>query len=145
MLPLPDTFGPHLALYCACFCIPTVSVPMKLQTILIVDDNSQMRRTLRDLLSDVASAYYECSDGHGALAAYQQYRPDWVLMDLKMAEVDGLPATAAIYAADPAARIVIVTNYDDPALREAARLAGACGFVPKENLLELRALISPTS
>lgn len=118
---------------------------MKLPTILLVEDNPQMRRTLRELLSDVTSACYECSDGRAALATYQQYRPDWVLMDLKMAEIDGLPATAAICAADPAARIVIVTNYDDPALREAARLAGACGFVPKDDLLELRALISPVS
>jgi CheY-like chemotaxis protein len=113
---------------------------MKPQTILIVEDNSQMRRTLRELLGDVVTTCYECSDGQAALAAYQQYHPDWVLMDLKMAEMDGLRATAAICAA---ARILIVTNYDDPALREAARQAGACGFVPKENLLELRALINP--
>ncbi|MEP7341691.1 MAG: response regulator transcription factor [Acidobacteriota bacterium] len=117
---------------------------MKPQTILIVEDNSQMRRTLRELLGDLATVCYECSDGQAALAAYRQYRPDWVLMDLKMVEMDGLTATAAICAADPAARILIVTNYDDPALREAARQAGACGFVPKENLLELRTLISPT-
>src|SRR5947208_1999164 len=115
---------------------------MKPQTILIVEDNPQMRRTLRELLGDVVTACYECSDGQTALAAYQQYHPDWVLMDLKMAGTDGLTATATICAADPAARVLIVTNYDDPALREAARLAGACGFVPKENLLELRALIS---
>ncbi len=115
---------------------------MKPQTILIVEDNPQMRRTLRELLGGVVTDCYECSDGREALVAYQQYRPDWVLMDLKMAGTDGLTATAAICAADPAARILIVTNYDDPALREAARQAGACGFVPKENLLELRALIS---
>ena len=115
---------------------------MKPQTILIVEDNPQMRRTLRELLGDVVTACYECNDGQAALTAYQQYHPDWVLMDLKMAGMDGLNATAAIYAADPAARILIVTNYDDPALREAARQAGACGFVPKENLLELRTLIS---
>jgi len=115
---------------------------MKLQTILIVEDNSQMRRTLRELLGDVVAACYECSDGQAALAAYLQHRPNWVLMDLKMPGMDGLAATAALCAADPAARVLIVTNYDDPALREAARQAGACGFVPKENLLELRALIN---
>src|SRR5436190_21618716 len=115
---------------------------MKPQTILIVEDNPQMRRTLRELLGDVVAACYECSDGREALVAYQQYRPDWVLMDLKMPGIDGLAATAALCAADPAARILIVTNYDDPELREAARQAGACGFVAKENLLELRTLIS---
>ena len=115
---------------------------MKPQTILIVEDNPQMRRTLRALIGDVASICYECSDGSAALVAYQRYHPDWVLMDLKMVGMDGLTATAAICAADPAARVLIVTSYDDPELREAARLSGACGFVAKENLLELRTLIS---
>lgn len=114
---------------------------MKPQTILIIEDNPQMRRVLRTLLRDVVSDCYECSDGNGALAAYQRHHPDWVLMDLKLAGVDGLMVTATLRAADPTARILIVSNYDDPALREAARQAGACGYVPKENLLELRALI----
>lgn len=117
---------------------------MKSQIILIVEDNPQMRRALRMLIGDQAITYYECSDGQEALAAYQQYRPDWVLMDLKMPGMDGLAATAGICASDPAARVLIVTNYDDPALREAARLAGAFGFVPKEDLLELRTLINPS-
>jgi CheY-like chemotaxis protein len=115
---------------------------MKQRTILIVEDNPQMRRTLKALIGDATTACYECSDGDAALAAYQQHRPDWVLMDIKLTGMDGLTATALLCAADPSARVLIVTNYDDPALREAARQAGACGFVPKENLLELRALIS---
>lgn len=118
---------------------------MKQRTILIVDDNPQMRRTLKALLSDLAPVCYECGDGRAALAAYQQYRPDWVLMDLKLAGTDGLAVTAALRAADPAARVLIVTTYDDPALREAAREAGADGFVLKENLLELRSLLDSAS
>lgn len=118
---------------------------MKQRTILIIDDNLQMRRTLKALLNDLAPVCYECGDGRAALAAYLQYRPDWVLMDLKLAGTDGLAVTAALRAADPAARVLIVTNYDDPALREAAREAGAFGFVLKENLLEMRSLLDPAS
>ncbi len=51
--------------------------------------------------------------------------------------MDGITATRRIKAADPAARIIIVTDYDQADLREAARQAGACAFVAKENLLEL--------
>jgi CheY-like chemotaxis protein len=110
--------------------------------ILIVEDNAPMRRMIRSVLADLAEQIGECNDGAGALAAYAQQRPDWVLMDLQMPILDGLTATTQIKAAYPEARIVIVTNYDEPALREAAHQAGACGFIPKENLLELRALFS---
>lgn len=58
-------------------------------------------------------------------------------MDIRMDEVDGIQATRQIIAADPAAKVVIVTDYDDEALREAAMAAGARGYVLKENLLEL--------
>jgi len=117
---------------------------MKQRTILIVDDSPQMRRALKALLCDLAPVCHECGDGRATLAAYQQYRPDWVLMDLKLAGTDGLAVTAALRAVDPDARVLIVTTYDDPALREAARLAGACGYVLKENLPELRSLLMTT-
>ena len=51
--------------------------------------------------------------------------------------VDGIQATRQIKAADPAARVIIVTDYDQADLREGARQAGACAYVVKENLLEL--------
>ena len=47
-------------------------------TILIVDDNPEMRRLLRGLLQDVAEAIYECADGAEALATYEAHRLDWV-------------------------------------------------------------------
>ena len=52
-----------------------------------------------------------------------------------------ITATATITAAHPAAQIVIVSNYDEEDLRAAARTAGACGYVTKQNLLELTPLL----
>ena len=115
---------------------------MQQQTVLIVENNLQMRRTIRTLLCDNATICYECSDGQMVLAAYQQFHPDWVLMDLKLEGADGLATTSALRVADPAARVVIVTSYDHPALREAAHRAGACGFVPKDDLLGVCELIA---
>jgi CheY-like chemotaxis protein len=109
--------------------------------ILIVEDSAPVRRMIRSLLADLAAQIGECEDGAGALAAYAQQRPDWVLMDIRMPLLDGLAATTQLKAAYPEARIIIVTNYDDPALREEACRAGACGFVPKEDLTELRSLL----
>ena len=110
-------------------------------TILVVEDSESMRQLIRRVIGDLAQTFTECSDGAQALGAYRQYLPDWVLMDIKMKEMDGLAATRQIRTAFPKARIVIVTGYDDARLRKAARTAGACAFVHKENLLELRHIL----
>ena len=113
--------------------------------ILIVDDNAMMRRTIKALIADLADEFCECADGFTASAAYAVQQPDVVLMDLAMQQMDGLTATRQIIAAHPAARIIIVTNHDDKHLRATALAAGACGYVPKENLLELRRLLQPAA
>lgn len=114
----------------------------KLMSFLIVDDNSVMRRTIRHVVREFAGEINECQDGAEALPAYRKYQPDWVLMDVEMREMDGLTATREICAAFPKAHIVIVTKHGDAEMREAARKAGAFGFVVKENLLELRKVIN---
>ena len=111
--------------------------------LLIVDDNPQMRRLICSLLKDLSEEIAECSDGTQALAAYAQWRPDWVLMDIKMRQLDGIAATRQIRAAYPQARIMIVSDYGDHQLRDAARRAGACAYVVKEDLLAVRRILSP--
>lgn len=96
-----------------------------------------MRSLLRTLLNSLADTIFECADGSEALELYRRYRPDFVLMDIKMEAVDGIEATRQIVGAFPAARVIIVTDYDDTELRDAAKDAGACDFVSKENLLDL--------
>lgn len=102
-----------------------------------------MRRLLGRVVSDFVSLVVECEDGADALAAYEQHRPDWVLMDIEMQQTDGITTTRNIMQVFPQARVVIVSKYDDERLRAAARTAGACGYVCKENLLALRALLQP--
>ena len=110
--------------------------------LLIVEDNSEMRRMISSFVGDLAQEVYECGDGSEALAAYKQYQPDWMLMDIEMKDMDGLSATQQIKAIFPEARIMIVTDYNDAELREAARSAGACEYVVKENLLDVRRILS---
>src|SRR5438270_7894846 len=102
-------------------------------TVLIVEDNASVRRLIGRIVASVASEIHECEDGAAALAAYLEYRPDFVLMDIEMKELDGITATLRITTACPAANIIMVTNYDDAELREAARDAGACGYVLKHS------------
>jgi CheY-like chemotaxis protein len=109
--------------------------------ILIVEDNEPMRQMIMKLVGDLTEAFTERTDGAQALEAYRQYRPNWVLMDIMMKEMDGLNATRQIKAAFPQARIIIVTGNDDARLREAADRVGACAYVNKENLLALRQIL----
>jgi CheY-like chemotaxis protein len=110
-------------------------------TLLIVEDNASVRRLIKTIVAGVAAQIHECADGAEALEAYIAHRPDFVLMDIQMKPVDGITAARRIKAADPAARIIIVTDYDQADLREAARQVGACAFVAKDNLLELVPLL----
>jgi CheY-like chemotaxis protein len=109
--------------------------------VLIVDDSEPMRRMLRSFICDLVKEIAECSDGSEALAAYERHRPDLVLMDVKMKELDGLEATARIKAAAPEARIVVVSDTDNPAMRAAALTAGAEDYVGKADLVPLRRLL----
>jgi CheY-like chemotaxis protein len=110
-------------------------------TVLIVEDNAGVRRLLRSAIAGVAEATWDCCDGADALEAYAAHRPDIVLMDIRMSRMDGLAATRQILRFHPLAKIVIVTDYDDDALRTAAREAGACGYALKLNLLDLVPLL----
>ena len=109
--------------------------------LLIVDDHSAMRRMIGRVVSDMVSDIEECGDGAEALAAYDKYRPDCVLMDIEMNRLDGITATREILLSFPGARIVIVSKHDDDEIREAARRAGACGYVLKDNLMAIRELL----
>jgi CheY-like chemotaxis protein len=115
--------------------------PGETKKILIVDDNPAMRRTLAAVLSALRVELIECADGADALDAYERHHPDVVVMDIQMRDLDGIAATRAIVGADPAARVVIVTQYDEPDLRAAAARAGACDYVLKENLITLKPLL----
>lgn len=110
--------------------------------LLIVDDNENMRRLIKTLVGDLVEQVYECSDGFDALSSFTEHHPDFVLMDIEMEKVDGLTALAQIKSADPTAKVVVVSNYDNAPLREAAKNAGACQYVPKDKLLLLRAILS---
>jgi CheY-like chemotaxis protein len=114
----------------------------KRMKLLIVEDNHDMRRLIASLVGDLADAIYECSDGSKAVAAYETNLPDWVLMDIRMKEADGIAVTRAIRARWPAAQIMIVADYEDSIFRQAAHEAGASEYVVKDSLFDARRVLS---
>jgi DNA-binding NarL/FixJ family response regulator len=103
--------------------------------VLVVDDQSMVRAGFRMLLGgetdiDVVA---EASNGREAVDKAARFKPNVVLMDIRMPELDGLQATREILAANPEARILILTTFDlDEYIYEALR-AGASGFVLKDD------------
>jgi two-component system, cell cycle response regulator DivK len=101
--------------------------------ILVVEDEEDSRKILRDLLSTAAYEMTEAENGEQALAAVAKQRPDLILMDIQMPVLDGYEATRRIKA-DPAFRdipIIVVTSYALSGDEVKARAAGCDDFVPK--------------
>jgi CheY-like chemotaxis protein len=109
--------------------------------LLIVEDNVATRQMIKRTVAPFAKEIIECDDGTDAVDLYAAEQPDWVLMDIRLNKLDGISATQQIRASYPNARIVIVTSFDEAGFREAAHRAGACGYVLKQNLLDLQRLL----
>ncbi len=110
--------------------------------VLVADDQSMVRAGFRMLLSgehDI-EVVAEARDGLEAVDKAARFAPTVVLMDIRMPELDGLQATRRILAADPAARILVLTTFGLDEYVFEALSAGASGFVlkddPPEQLIE---------
>src|SRR5258706_7412860 len=78
-------------------------------TLLIVDDNREMRQLMKSIVSKVCDQIIECEDGDEVLAAFTGHRPDWVLMDVEMKRMDGLKATSELMRLHPEPKVIILT------------------------------------
>jgi CheY-like chemotaxis protein len=108
---------------------------------LLVDDHAPFRHMVRSFLPDTNPIVVECCDGAEALASYKNEKPDWVIMDIEMPVMDGLEAAKRMKEWDPSSRIIMLTQYDDPELRQAAADAGVYRFLLKDNLADLEQAI----
>lgn len=102
--------------------------------ILICDDHPFMREGLAATIGFIPDMEIvgQASNGREAIAAFRQHQPDVTLMDLRMPELSGVEAIAAICAECPNARIVVLTTYDrDEDIYRGLR-AGAKGYVLKD-------------
>jgi len=105
---------------------------------LFVCDNPRTRQLINDFVLTEDDEFRECGDCTNALAAYSEFQPDLVLIDWDMKSSNGLTVTKEIIAEFPDAKIVMLTNFDEPDLRQAAANAGAIDYISKENIFELR-------
>ncbi|MCS5732206.1 response regulator transcription factor [Herbiconiux sp. CPCC 203386] len=102
--------------------------------LLLVDDQHLIRLGMRLVLesNDEFEVVGEAGDGREAVAAAARLRPDVILMDVRMPGMDGIEATRAIVAGDPASRVIILTTFDLDEYAFAGLNAGASGFLLKD-------------
>jgi DNA-binding NarL/FixJ family response regulator len=106
--------------------------------VLLVDDDDLMRAGLRAVLSSDATIEVvgEASNGRMALERVRASRPDLVLMDVRMPDLDGIAATREVLAASPEVKVVILTTFEQDDYIFGALNAGASGFLLKRTAPE---------
>jgi two-component system chemotaxis response regulator CheY len=100
-------------------------------TIMVVDDAMFMRKKCAQLLTDQGHQVVEAANGAEAIAKYNEARPDGVLLDITMPDIDGLEALKIVKAFDPSARIAMCTAMGQQSIVIEALKAGAIDFVVK--------------
>jgi DNA-binding NarL/FixJ family response regulator len=118
-------------------------------SVILADDHALVRAGLRSLLERIEGVVVvaEAATGTQALAAAHEHRPQVVLMDISMPELDGLQATHEIRAQLPEVRVLVLSMHDDEESVLEALRAGARGYLlkdsaPMELELALRAVLS---
>lgn len=101
---------------------------------LVVDDHDLARESLKYMLSDAAGIEVvgEAANGREALLQCSRLRPDLVLMDVRMPEMDGLTATRELKGKHPKVSVLMLTMHDNPDYLLEALKAGASGYVLKD-------------
>lgn len=117
--------------------------------ILLVDDHQMMRDGLRSILDleDALNVVGEAATGYEALELVEELRPDVVVMDIGMKDLNGIEATRQIKANCPEVKVIGLSTYSDESYVLGILAAGASGYVLKEAAVEemrraIRAVVS---
>ncbi len=106
--------------------------------IIIVDDDAIVRESLKQVL--IAKNYDvldSCKSADEAMKSYFKYKPDLVLMDIRMAGGSGLDATREILSRDKDAKILLLTTFHDKEYIDEAISLGCKGYILKENIASI--------
>jgi len=104
--------------------------------ILIVDDEVEITDFLRNFLKRFDIEAEKASDAKTALATFDKLDPDWVLLDIKMPEMDGFQMLAEFNKRKPKVKAIMITGKDDKESQDEAKRLGALDYIVKPLDLE---------
>ena len=114
-------------------------IPAKMISVLLAEDHAIVRQGLCALLN--ADGHFlmvgEARHGREAVEMAKALRPDVILMDIAMPGLNGLEATRQILAADPVAKVIILSAHSDDAYVERMNAAGVAGFLEKQTSADI--------
>ena len=100
-------------------------------TVLVADDEPAARRLLRRILEPAGYTVLEAATGKEAVAMAEEERPDLLILDITMPDIDGIETTRHLLGRFPEARIIMVTSHGQEPMVMKALAAGAKGYVLK--------------
>ena len=103
-------------------------------TVLVVDDHALLRTGVANIINQESDLQViaEAANGLEAVEAYERYRPDVTLLDLRMPVMEGVEAVRQIRERDPNARVIVLTTYDTDHDIARALKAGAKAYILKD-------------
>jgi DNA-binding NarL/FixJ family response regulator len=106
------------------------------RTVLVVDDQDAFLVATRRLLAHAPdfALIAEATDAASAVTLGEELRPDVVLMDIELPDVNGIEATPRVLAVDSAARVILLSTYTNADLPDGAATSGALAYLHKEDL-----------
>lgn len=112
----------------------TSVVPVAPARVLVVDDHALLRTGVANIINQESDlrVIAEASNGLEAVAAFERYRPDVTLLDLRMPVMEGVEAVRQIRERDPNAKVIVLTTYDTDEDISRALKAGAKAYVLKD-------------
>ncbi len=114
------------------------------KSILVCDDSILARKQLKDAITDACGdiTIYEGTNGQEAVSLYKEHKPDLVLLDIVMPEMDGTTAVERIIEFDNNAKIIIVSSVGTQLQLKKAISAGAKDFIQKPiDISQVKSLI----
>jgi len=110
--------------------------------ILVVDDEVEVANFLCVFLKRLGLNSEKANSGKEGLEAFNRYKPEWVFLDIKMPDMDGLELLKKIKEIDADIKVIMITGKDDEVIQNEARLLGASDYIVKPmDLEEMRKII----